>query len=123
MLVHLSLQIAEKGRIFLYENAANNYRVELELTENVWKIIQTSGNTFSKHKMRISKWSWNGVDFATDANGTVMPEENRLTFCEQERPLKQIFEIINHSTNIPIPTNPYSELKIGATGTFNDLLS
>ncbi len=117
------IQIAEKGRMFVYENVANNYRVELELTENVWKIIQTSGNTFSKHKMRITKWSWNGVDFATNANGTVMAENDRMAFCEQERPLNKIFEIINHSTNIPIPPNPYSELRIGTTGTFNDLLS
>lgn len=117
------IQVAEKGRIFVFENAANNYRVELELAENVWRIIQTSGNTFSKHKMRIVKWSWNGVDFAIDANGTVMPENERQAFCEQERQLNKIFEIINHSTNIPIPANPYTELRIGATGTFNDLLS
>ena len=51
-----------------------------------------------------------------------MQANDRIAFCEQKRTQAQIFEIINHSTGIAIPSNPNSEIKIGATGSLNDLL-
>ena len=109
-------------RIFIYENLANNYRVEIELADNIWKIEQPNGNIFSKHKFKINKWTWNGTDNATDAEGKIMEANDRIAFCEQKRTKAQIFEIINHSTGIAIPANPNSEIKIGETGSLNDLL-
>lgn len=118
----LRTQVADKGRIFMYDNVGNNYQVELELAENIWKIEQPNGNIFSKHKFRINKWTWNGIDYATDVNGTVMVESARDLFCEQKRTLEQVFEIINHSTGIAIPVNPNIEIRIGVNGSLNDLL-
>lgn len=115
-------QVADKGRVFTYENATSNYLVEIELAENIWKIEQSIGNSFSKHKFRIKKWNWNGTNYATDANGTVMEEQVRNEFCEQKRSLEDIFRIINYGTQIPIPANLYTEIRIGITGTLNDLL-
>lgn len=116
-------QVAFVGDKYTYTNAANNYIVDLELATNIWRVEQDGTKTLSKSKFRITKWTWNGVDYATDANGTVMEEQARIAFCDQERTLEKIFEIINHRTAIAIPQNPYTELRINASHTFNDLLN
>lgn len=116
-------QVAFVGDKYTYTNTGNNYIVDLELATNIWKVEHDGTRTLSKSKFRITKWTWNGVDYATDANGTVMEEQARIAFCDQERTLEKIFEIINHRTAIAIPKNPYAELRINASRTFNDLLN
>ena len=115
------IQVAAKGAIYTYRNTGAVYTAELELAENIWKVEHGGATTFSKHKFRISKWTWNGVDFKTNAAGDVMSGEALTNFCLQSRTIEKIFEIINHSTTIPIPVNPNAEIRIGG-GTLNDLL-
>lgn len=114
--------VAGKGAVYTYTNVGAAYTAEFELAENIWKVEHGLVKTFSKLKFRILKWTWNGVEFKKNAAGEVMSGDELTKFCLQERALDKIFGIINHSTAIPIPANPNAEIKIGVTGSLNDLL-
>lgn len=113
--------VAGKGAVYTYVNTGANYSAQFELAENIWKVEHGGAKTFSKHKFRILKWTWGGIDFKKNAAGVIMQGDELTEFCLQERTIDKIFGIISHSLKIPIPANPNSELKIGA-GTLNDLL-
>lgn len=115
-------KIAEKGSLYTYENSSFNYKVEIELDDDILKINHANGHTFSKYKFKTKKWTWNGIDYAVDSNGKVMEEQKKNSFCEKADTLEAIFKRINHSTKIPVPTDLLSEINIDATRTLTDLL-
>ena len=111
-----------KGDVFRYENVGSSYSIELELADNIFVTEQAGTKTLSKHRFRIRSWTRNAVEWATDANGTLLPVADRANVCEQARTLEEVFQGINLSTGIIIPGNILAEIKIGATGTLNDLI-
>jgi energy-coupling factor transporter ATP-binding protein EcfA2 len=115
-------KIYNKGDIFRYENLEKHYSMQLELADNLYLCVFNGLKSFSKHKYRIKTWTRNAVEFATDEVGNVMPVGDREHICEQARPLEEIFHGITQSIGIAIPPKPFAEIKIGATGTLNDLL-
>ncbi len=116
-------KIYSKGDTFRYENSGNQYSMQIELADHLYLTEYSNGKSFSKHRFRIKTWTRNTVEFATDAIGTVMAVSEREHVCEQARTLEEIFHGINQSTGITVPGNLFAELRIGATGTLDDLLS
>jgi hypothetical protein len=114
--------IYSKGDTFRYENPGSQYSMQIELADHLYLTEYGGVKSFSKHRFRINTWTRNAVEFGLDTIGTVMPVAARENSCEQARPLIEIFQGIKQSTGIPIPANLFSEIKIGATGTLNDLL-
>lgn len=112
-----------KGDIFRYENVGSSYSIQLELADNIYLTTYNGAKTLSKHRFKIRTWTRNTVEFATDNAGTVMPQAQRESICDQIRTLEEIFSGINQSTGIPIPADINAELRIGVTGTLGDLLS
>ena len=115
-------KIYNKGDTFRYENPGSQYSMQIELADHLYLTEYRGVKSFSKHRFKINTWTRNAVEFALDAIGTVMPVAARENACEQARPLGEIFQGIKQSTGIPIPANLFSEIKIGATGSLNDLL-
>lgn len=114
--------VFSKGDIFRYENFGNQYNMQLELADNIFLCKYSGTKSLSKFRVKIRTWNRNGVDFATDDIGSVMPQKQREHICEQIRTIKEIFDGIQQSIGIVIPVNLLSELRIGATGTLDDLL-
>lgn len=111
-----------KGDIFRYENPGASYSMQMELADNVYLTVYNGTKNLSKHRFKIRTWTRNAVEFATDNAGTVMPQPQRENVCDQIRTIEEIFQGIHQSTGIAIPINMNAELKIGATGTLNDLI-
>jgi len=114
--------VFSKGDIFRYENVGSQYHLQLELADNMYLCIYSGAKSLSKFRFKIKIWNRNGVDFATDNIGSVMPQKQIEKICEQIRALEDIFEGIRQSIGIEIPVNLLSEIRTGATGTLNDLL-
>jgi energy-coupling factor transporter ATP-binding protein EcfA2 len=111
-----------KGDIFRYENPGVNYSMQMELADNIYLTVYNGTKHLSKHRFKIRTWTRNAVEFATDNAGTVMPQQQRENICDQVRTIEEIFQGIHQSIGIAIPININAELKIGATGTMNDLI-
>jgi energy-coupling factor transporter ATP-binding protein EcfA2 len=115
-------KIFSKGDIFRYENAGRQYSMQIELADHLYLCTYNGAKSLSTHRFRITTWTRDGVEFATNATGSVMPHAQRERICEQFRTVEEIFEGIRREIGIVIPVNLLSEIRIGATGTLNDLL-
>jgi energy-coupling factor transporter ATP-binding protein EcfA2 len=98
--------VAPLGSRFVYLNGANhNYTMELELTDNIYKVTCGTVGSISKYKFRIVDWNWSGVQFATNLAGAQMGGQQLTNFCSERRTLPQVFQIITYGGFNPMPPN------------------
>lgn len=98
--------VAPLGSRFVYTNAANhNYSMELELTDNIYKVSSDTANSTSNYKFRIVGWNWNGVPFARTLAGNPMTGRQLTDFCFEKRTLQQVFQIITYGGFNALPAN------------------
>jgi len=94
------------GSRFIYQNTANNdYSMELETIDNIYKIQCGVASSISQYKFRIVNWTWNGTQYAMNITGTQMVAPQLTEFCLEKRTLEQVFQIITYGGHNAMPGN------------------
>lgn len=96
-----------------YSNPASKYVAKLRVADVIYKVTTNNGQSkLSAGKFCLDHWSWNGVDYAVNANGKEMPQADIKKL--RETPNKKEFVVTGICKSLGIDTFDFeTEVKTG----------